>query len=153
MNNKYPKTLAAAREIIREETDGHPASDSANWALGDALIEECGCDPIWDRDEPPYLTSEFKGGLKLREATDYLIEHGIDEFTVANHWILLMHRDASELFPPDRRHMNATWTAHWAEHKGPDDMDEFMKKFPLPPGEVLVFGPEDSEAYHKYGPA
>jgi hypothetical protein len=40
--NKFPKTLAALQEVDLEETTDHAANCSAYWAVGDALLEECG---------------------------------------------------------------------------------------------------------------
>jgi hypothetical protein len=152
--NTFPRTLKAIREVMREETDDHSASDSAEWELGDALIEECGVDPIWDRDEPPYTTAMcdengFKGGLKLREVADWLEEQGIDEHNCTP-WYLLLHRDMSECFPPERRSMRATFEAHMM-YDNPDELDRAMAN--LPPDTVEVFGSEDSEAHALYGSA
>jgi hypothetical protein len=147
----FPKTLKALREVMREETDDHSASDSAQWALGDAILEETECDPIWDRDDPPYCTSKFKGGLKLREAVDWLVdEQGIDESKQSLEVLLLLHRDVSESFPPERRSMRATYAFHIV-CGDPEELDRALKT--LPPGLIYTFMSEDSEAHAIYGPA
>jgi hypothetical protein len=37
---EYPKTLLALKEVEREQTQQHAASDAANWRVGDCLLEE-----------------------------------------------------------------------------------------------------------------
>jgi hypothetical protein len=76
------------------------ASDSAYWAVGEALIEECGTDPVWDYDEGKI---EFKGGLKLYEAADWLDEHGVENY---GPWDLCEFRSMAESFPPNTRSMH-----------------------------------------------
>jgi hypothetical protein len=75
----------ALREVKCEEsldnaddTLNHAASDSAYWAVGDALIEECGVDPVWDLDDE-YWPYDFKGGSALHAASDWLADHGMLE--------------------------------------------------------------------------
>ena len=63
--NEFPETLAALKEVELEQTGGQCASDAAYWAVGDALVEECGVDPVWDVD---IIKCTFKGGSKIRAA-------------------------------------------------------------------------------------
>jgi hypothetical protein len=110
--NSFPKTLAALKELCREETAEHTASDSAQWAVGDALLEECGVDPVWDEDG---IT--FKGGLKLREAEDWLVEHGMETFDAS---LLLEFRETARAFPPAAaRRMNVTFMACQVDREDP----------------------------------
>ena len=46
--NKFPRTLAALKEVELEQQMDCAASCSAYWAVGDALLEECGVDSTWD---------------------------------------------------------------------------------------------------------
>ncbi len=91
--NEFPATLAALKEVAQEETGDCCASDSAYWAVGDALIEECGTDPTWDEDT---IKCTFKGGLKLREAVDWLDDNGVETWD----WELYWYRAMAERFPP-----------------------------------------------------
>jgi hypothetical protein len=144
--NKFPKTLAAFKVAILEESPGCCASDSANWAIGDALIEECGSDPVWDVD---WQKSEFKGGLKIREAFDYLEEHLGDALWCGVWELLTYYREVAETYPPSTRKMNITYQAHRTAD-GPEDVARASKE--LPPGETLCLTSEDAEAHDKYGP-
>ena len=145
---KFPKTLVALKEAALEETDGH-ASDSAYWAVGDALIEECGVDPVWDVD---IIKGEFKGGLKLREAARWLAENGMEghlPWSGSFAYDLLEFRETSERFPPETRRMNVPYCAHCEC----DDLEELARlSDSLGPGEVLSVIEEEIEARIKYGP-
>ena len=115
--NEFPKTPAALKEAALEGTEGH-ASDSAYWAVGDALIEECGVDPVWDVD---IVQGEFKGGLKLREAARWLAENGMEghlPWSGSFAYDLLQDRETSERFPPETRRMNVTYCAHFVRIAG-----------------------------------
>jgi hypothetical protein len=61
MYDKFPLTFAALEELELESSGGQCPSCSACWAVGDALLEECGDDPVWDWE----MAESFKGGLKL----------------------------------------------------------------------------------------
>lgn len=105
--NKFPKTLAALQEVDLEETTDHAASCSAYWAVGDALLEECGLDPTWDEE---WGERRFKGGTKLQEAGDWLAKNGMWRWSVMD---LLDFRETARRFPPKTRQMNVTWCFHF----------------------------------------
>ena len=152
MNGKFPKTLAALKEVKREEslnnadeTLDHGASDSAYWAVGDALIEECGVDPVWDLDDE-YWPYDFKGGSQLHAASEWLMDHGIDDMAAC---YLLQYRMISELYPPETRSMNVTYCCH-IECGGPEEVARMAAM--LEPGQVLGTLHEDHNAHALYGP-
>jgi hypothetical protein len=147
----FPKTLAALREAEREQGPGCNCSDANSWAIGDALIEECGVDPVWDVDEE-FCPCEFKGGLKIREAADWLEERGMSNlasFSSDFPCELLAYRQVSERFPPETRRMNITYVAH-IECGSPEEAA--LRSRQLAPGEVLCTVSEDAEAWGRYGP-
>jgi hypothetical protein len=148
MSELFPRTLAALKEFMREEEDdSRIASDSAHWAVGDALIEECGVDPTWEVDDDVECGGSFKGGLKLRAANDWLESHGLYLFDAPGR--LLFLRMMSELYPPETRLMNATWRMH-ACCDGPEGIAKAVKG--MEPGDVLGLMSDDHEAHEFYGP-
>jgi hypothetical protein len=144
--NEFFQTLAALKRVEQEAPPGGCASDSAQWAVGDALIEECGVDPVWDADsDGPFAGGTFKGGSKLHEAVDWLEEHGI----VIDDWILYSYREMSERFPPGARSMRVTYCAH-IMCGTIEEVREFEAQ--CPEGWLSVTD-DDADAYVKYGPA
>lgn len=89
--SKYPLTLAAVK-----------AADGGQWAIGDALIKECG--PPNDIGRGIHDGS-FK---KLEEAARYLLGEGY-EYSVES---LRMFRYTAHFFPVAKRHMNLAWGVH-----------------------------------------
>jgi hypothetical protein len=79
--------------LEREDSAVASRRRAAYWALGDALIEECGVDPVWDAD---ILECTIKGGTKLRDAAEWLEDHGCNY----SPWELYEFREMSERFAP-----------------------------------------------------
>lgn len=146
--SEFPQTLAAIKEVKREETGGQCASDSAYWAVGDALIEECGSDPVWDvESDGEFCGGEFKGGLKLREAVDWLGDHGVE----TGDWELYSYREMAERFPPGVRSMRVTYMGH-IQCGSVEEIRAFEAN--SEPHQVLgVIEDLDLAAHDKYGPA
>jgi hypothetical protein len=156
MFTKFPKTLAAIREYdlevgLERQPDGRVvetecASDSIQWAIGDALLEECGeGDPVWDED---LLLGTFKGGSKLYEAEHYLIENGVTTHSAGG---LMLFREMSRIFSPATRRMNVTYCTHLESSDDPDSVARISAE--LGHGEVLCTIPDlDGDAHDRYGP-
>jgi hypothetical protein len=136
-------------ELELESAGRQFPSCAAQWAVGDALLEECDLDPVWDMD---YDKQTFKGGTRLRAAGDFLFEHGLKY----SDWELLEFRETSRIFPLDARRHNITYTLHFVATALPTDeaarADVAKDSAMLKPGEVLGLMTEDCEALIKYGP-
>jgi hypothetical protein len=91
------------------------------------------------------LPFEFKRGLRLREAEEWLTARGMQVFAHD----LLSYRDMSERFPPDTRSMSATCCFHMG-CDGPEELKRMVAQ--LAPGEVLTVVEAESEAHARYGP-
>jgi hypothetical protein len=140
--------LLALKEVECEESPGCCASDTAYWAAADAVLEECppAGDPVWDVDDE-LMPIETSGGLRLRDAEQWLIENG---FMGCSAGELLGYRTMAERFPPETRSMNATYSFHMS-CDGPEELTRMVAL--LGPGEVLTVLEADSEAHAKYGQA
>ena len=144
MYDKFPLTLAALEELELESSGGQCPSCSACWAVGDALLKECGDDPVWDVE----WEESFKGGLKLRRAADWLFDHGMTGHSALD---LLNYRETARHFPPQTRLMNVTWVAHM-ESMTIDEVPEVLARAAASLDGILSVTELDFDAFKKYGP-
>lgn len=97
---KFPKVLAAARQIEIDQ-----------WALGDALIDECG--------EPTEAARRRSAGgsggdgsyAKLEECSKFLGEQGLPNYSVR--YLAELRQTATDFRGRDRK-TNLSWSAHVA---------------------------------------
>jgi len=106
LTGKYPRTLAAARAMEKDQ-----------WGLGDALLEEIGA--------PGEIGHNNDTGQLLTAASAYLRENGLDyaENTLRS------FRDVSQLYPVARRRAGVPWSVHRAV-PGPDMLDRIIAGLP-----------------------
>jgi hypothetical protein len=93
----FPKTLAAARELLKAEV----SLCALHWAWGDALIEECG---------PPGengVRSRVYG--RIEDAHKALKQEGVRAYSLAH---LRDLRRLAAAFPAADRSSAASWTVH-----------------------------------------
>jgi hypothetical protein len=112
MKQLFPKTLAAAK-----------AGESSLWAIGDALIAECG---------PPGEVGAHNGSNeKIAEAAVFLAEQGIE---YSEHTLRQL-RQVAFAFPHDARASRVSWHAH-LEAGTPKTLNAAIKS--LPKGQKLT---------------